>query len=51
MRQFFIICLSLGFGLLTLSLVILKVISPMPPTGTLSLPVVNSRNFFCRLSL
>lgn len=27
-------------------LVILNVISPIPPTGTLSLPVVNNRNFF-----
>ena len=35
----------------TLSLLILKVISCIPPTGTLSLPVVNNKNFFCNISL
>ena len=31
--------------------VILMVMSLVPPTGTRSLPVVNSRNFFCSSSL
>ena len=37
--------------LLTFNLLILNVISCIPPTGTRSLPVVNSRNFFCSISL
>ena len=36
---------------LTFSLLILKVISCIPPTGTRSLPVVKRRNFFCSISL
>ena len=36
---------------LTFSLLILKVISCIPPTGTRSLPVVKRRNFFWSISL
>ena len=36
---------------LTFNLLILKVISCIPPTGTRSLPVVMRRNFFCSISL